>query len=168
MKINGREIKGPNRVTVVLPREDEEDIVLIAEAILDLSEVDKYIQAPKPPSAMVKGGGVEYDYSDKGYLEQLNSYNLKKMAWIVLKSLEPSNIEWSEVNIENPGTWLKYQDEMKAVGFSDIEINRVGNAVMQANALDEAKLEAARQSFLRGQAVEAKSTSGRNTQTQTS
>lgn len=163
MKIAGREIKGPNRVTLVLPRENDEDIVIIAEAIADMSEFDKYMEAPKPPAKMIKGGGVEYDHDDEGYKEQLNNYNIKRLAWMVLKSLEPSQIEWAEVDIDKPSSWLKYQDEMKQAGFSSIEVNRVCNAVMEANCLDENKLESARQVFLRGQAQAPKNTNGQST-----
>jgi hypothetical protein len=152
MKVNGREIAGPNRVTLVLPRENADDIVIIAQSISDMSAFDKYIELPLPPSAMVKGGNVEHNYNDSGYVEQLAGYNLKKMAWIVLTSLAPSNIEWEKVDLENPGSWVGYVEEMKDAGFSEIEVNRVCNLCMEANALDEGKLEAARQVFLRGQA----------------
>lgn len=167
MKIAGRKIKGPNRVTLVLPREDDEDIVIIAQAISDIEEFEKYLDAPKAPVRIVKGGN-EHDYSDKDYLEQLQQFNIKRIAWIVLKSLEPSNIEWEKVKMDNPSTWLGYQDEMKEAGFSAIEINRICNLAMEANALDESKLEAARQVFLRGQAVVEKSTSGPSTPQQNS
>lgn len=152
MKVNGREIAGPNRVTLVLPRENADDIVIIAQAIADMDEFDQYVELPKPPSAMVAGGNVEHNFKDKGYIEQLAAYNIKKMAWIILVSLAPSNIEWENVELENPGSWLGYQKEMTDAGFSSIEINRVCNLCMVANALDEGKLEAARQVFLRGQA----------------
>lgn len=168
MKIRGREISGPNRVTLVLPREDGEDIPIIAQAILDMDEVDRFLLQPKPPAVQKPGGVVEYNWKDKGYVEQLAQYNIKKMAWIVLKSLEPSEIEWESVDLENPSTWLTYQKEMRDAGFSEIEVNRICNICMQANALDEAKLEAARQSFLHGQAAEEKSTSGQSTPTETS
>jgi len=151
MKIKGREIKGPNRVTLVLPREDSEDIVIIAEAIVDMDGANKYLTMPLPPAVM-KPSGKELNFSDKGYLTQLESYNVKKMAWIVLESLKASEIEWDTVVMDDPSTWANYNKELQEAGFSEIEINRIGNAVMQANALDEDKLEAARQSFLRGQA----------------
>ena len=167
MKIAGREIKGPNRVTLVLPREDYDDIVIIAQAVTDMAEVDKYLEAPKPP-AITTAEGIEYNWNDQGYVDQLAQYNLKKMAWIVLKSLEPSNIEWATVEIDNPKTWTNYQKEMRESGFSDVEVNRICNVCMEANALDERKLEAARQSFLRGQGAKEKSTSGPSTQTPTS
>ncbi len=168
MKIAGRKIKGPNRVTLVLPREDEEDIVIITEAISDMGEFDKYLEPPQPPAATGKGGVVTYNYDDKDYKIQMLDFNLKKMAWILLKSLAPSNIEWETVELDNPSTWLNYLEEMKASGFSSVEVNRVSQASMQANALDESKLEEARQVFLRGQAEETKSTSGPQTQPQNS
>jgi hypothetical protein len=151
MKINGREIKGPNRVTLVLPREGGEDIVIIAEAVIDMNGCDKYLKMPEPP-VVLKPSGKEQNFSDPGFVQQLEQYNIKKMAWIMLMSLAPSNIEWDTVDMENPSTWANYNQELKDAGFSEIEINRIGNACMEANALDEAKLEAARQSFLRGQA----------------
>jgi len=154
MKINGREINGPNRVTLVLPREQEEDIAIVATAIPDMSGVDKYLTPPKPPANQKPGGAVEYNFQDAGYIQQLAAYNVQKIAWIVLESLKGSDIEWETVEEENPSTWVNYQKEMQAAGFSEIEINRVCNACMEANALDESKLEAARQSFLRGQAAQ--------------
>jgi len=51
---------------------------------------------------------------------------------------------------------------MREAGFSVSELNRITNAALQANALDEEKIEAARQVFLRGP-VEAKSTNGPST-----
>lgn len=151
MKIAGRKIEGPNRVTLVLPREGQEDIVIVAQAIIDMGAFDKFVQAPLPPTITKAGGVVESNFADKGYQDQLATYNIKKLAFIVLKSLEPSDIEWETVDLENPSTWDGYITEMKQAGFSDIEINRIGNICMEANALDEAKLDAARQSFLRGQ-----------------
>jgi hypothetical protein len=168
MKIRGREISGPNRVTLVLPREDAEDIPIVAQAILDMDEMDKYLVQPKAPAVQKPGGIVEYNFRDRGYIDQLAQYNIKKMAWIILKSLEPSEIDWDTVDMENPGTWLNYQKELREAGFSEIEVNRICNICMQANALDEAKLEAARQSFLHGQAEAEKSTSGPSTPTETS
>lgn len=151
MKINGKEVKGPNKVTLVLPREDEDDIVIIAEAVSDLDEVDEILIAPKPPVKLMKGNTSYKDVKNPEYLQQLEDYNLKKLAYLVIKSLVPSNIEWSVVDLDNPGTWLKYQDEFKEAGFSQVEINRIGNAAMQANCLDESALDAAREVFLRGQ-----------------
>lgn len=160
MKIAGREISGPNKVTLVLPREDSEDIVIIAQAC-DTDAVDDILIEPQPPIKVIKGEKIK-DLKDEGYIDQMNNYYVRRLAYIILKSLEPSDIEWETVDIEDPKTWTNYNQELKDAGFSTVEINRIGAAVMEANALDEAKLEAARQVFLRGQAEE-KSTSGPST-----
>lgn len=172
MKIAGREVSGPNIVYLVLPRTPEidedgneisRDIIIKAEAVSDLSVMDDLLQEPKPPAAMGKGGETVYNYKDTTYKQQMLQYNLKKLAYIVIKSLEPSEIEWDEVDLEDPNTWLRYVDEFKAAGLSQIEINKIGQAVMEANALDEAKLDKARADFLRGRAAVPKSFSGQNT-----
>ena len=162
MKIRGREILGVNKVTLVLPREDDEDIVLIAKAISDLDAIDEFLQTPKPPAALGPGNETTFNHKDPGYQAQMVMYNTKRMAWVVLESLRENGIEWDTVDIRDPSTWTNYVDELKASGFSVIEINHIGNAVAEANALDEEKLNAAREVFLRGQAA-AKDTSGPST-----
>jgi len=166
MKIAGRTVKGPNRVTLVLPRENDEDIIFVAQAVTDMTEFDQYLDMPKPPAHRTPQG-VEYNHDDPAYVEQLMTYNLKKMAWLVIKSLEPSEIEWSTVVNENPSTWINYTTELKEAGFSDVEVNRITSIVLQANALDEDKLNAAREVFLRGR-VDQKNTSGRSTPVESS
>lgn len=163
MKIGGRTIKGPNKVTLVLPREGEEDIVIVAQAVQDLDLFDKLCPEPKAPVRLVAGGAKEPNLSDPGYKAQVIEHGVKKMAFLVLYSLIPSAIEWATVKLDDPATWLNYNRELKEAGFSSVEVNRIGQAVMQANALDEDKLESARQVFLRGQAVQ-KESSGPDTQ----
>ena len=164
MKIQGREIKGKNRVTKVFPREGEAPIVIVAEAVSDLSRIDEYLVYPEPPVALGKGGEKIKNHDDPGYKQQVIHYNVRRMAWLVLESLKPTGIEWDTVKIDDPSTWTNYNQELQDAGFSAVEISMIGNAVMEANALDEDKLEAARQVFLRGQAAAAKSTSGRSTE----
>lgn len=163
MKIAGREVAGKNRVSVVLPREGGDPIAFIAEAVSDLNRLDEYISLPEPPVVQKKGGVIEKNHDDQGYKEQLGQYNAKRMAWLILESLKPSQIEWDTVNEDDPGTWKNYMKDLQGAGFSDVEINLIVSAVLEANALDENKLNAAREVFLRGQAA-AKDTSGPSTQ----
>lgn len=162
MRINGRVVQGKNRKTVVLPREGEEAIVIIAEAVSDIDGVFEFIQMPEPP-VIQKPTGIEKNFADKGYKEQLQHFNVRRMAWIMIESLKPSNIEWSLVREDDPSTWTKWGQEFKEAGFSPMEVSRITDAVLEANALDEEKLEAARKVFLHGQAA-AKNTSGQSTQ----
>ena len=151
MKMNGQEFPGRNKVTLVLPREGYEDIVIVAESIKDMSAFEKLVDAPKPPAQQGKGGVISYNHSDTKYLAAMAQYGVKRVAWMILTSLEGNGIEWETVDIKDPSTWLNYAAEFKEAGFSDHEVNLVGNAVIDANSLNEAKLEAAREAFLKGQ-----------------
>lgn len=149
MKIGGIEVKGPNEVLLVLPRE-ENDIVIKARAVLDMTEFEEHCPEPKPPSRQTKGG-FEHIIDDPGYKQQMENHSERQLGYLVVKSLEPSEIEWDLVDINKPSTYTKWQEDFQAAGLSTIEVNRVMQVVMEANALDESKLEAARQVFLRGQ-----------------
>lgn len=162
MRIGGIEIKGPNEVLLVLPRDDG-DIVIKARAVLDMELFEKACPEPKPPSKQTKQG-LEYDIDDDGYKQQLENHGKRRLSYMIVKSLEPSEIEWDEVDIEKPKTWDKWAEEFKAAGLSNIEANRIMQAVMEANALDESKLEAAREVFLRGQRQAQEESSGPSTE----
>lgn len=168
MKIAGREVKGKNRKTVVLPREGQDPIVFVAEAISDFGRLNDFLPVPEPPVVTKPGGVVEKNFKDKGYQQQMINYNTRRMAWVFLQSIKPSNIEWATVDENDPSTWTNYLKELQEAGFSAIEIGRIGDAVLEANCLDEDKLEAARQVFLRGQAAARKDSSGQNTPAQSS
>jgi len=162
MKIGGVEVKGPNEVLLVLPR-GEEDIVIRARAVMDMDAFEELCPEPKPPVLRTKAG-VEPNVDDPGFKQQMANYNEKRLAYIVVKSLEPSEIEWDLVDPESPQTLDKWQEDFQAAGLSTVEINRILQTVMEANALDESKIEAARQVFLRGQRQLAEKSSGPNTE----
>ena len=70
MKIAGREVKGKNRKTLVLPREGEESIIIIAEAVSDLTRLEDFLPIPKPPIVVGKGGVEMKNHKDPGYQQQ--------------------------------------------------------------------------------------------------
>lgn len=151
MKMNGMKLECPNEVFIVLPRRDG-DIVFKAKAIMDFGEFDKLCPEPNPPVKVLRGGKKEINRLDKDYVRACNELNENRMAWIVLKSLEATeNLEWETVNMLVPDTWKNYAQELKDSGFSIIEINKIVNLALEANALDESKLQAAREAFLAGQ-----------------
>ena len=76
---------------------------------------------------------------------------------MIVKSLEPSNVEWDTVNVADPRTWKNWSTDLRGGGLSDIECQRVMNLVLEANCLDEAKLKKAREVFLAGEAAKAAS-----------
>jgi len=158
MKIGGVEVNGPNEEILVLPRLDQ-DIVIRARAVSDMTGFEAVAKVPKAPGKYTKNG-FEPTLDDVTYLQKVEQFNSLRMAYMILRSLEPSEIEWENVDMENPKTWLKWDEELRASGLSDIEINRIVMCVMQANSLDESKLQQAREVFLLGLEVEGKSISG--------
>ena len=162
MKISGVEIKGPHEELIILPR-GEQQIPIRARAVLDMETFEKLCPEPKPPGKRTKAGWVP-NTDDPGYRTILNNYQSQRLAYMMIKSLEPSNIEWDTVVMDNPGTWTNYLEDLKNAGLSAIEINRVIACVMQANSLDERKLEEARKVFLLGQAQELDESSGQSSE----
>jgi hypothetical protein len=160
MRIGGLTIAGPAQELLVLPR-GEQTIVIKAQAI-NLDEFDVLCPEPKAPGKLTKDGWVPMP-EDENYRQILQSHNEKRIAYLVVKSLEPSDIEWDTVQIDNPRTWLNYVQDFKTAGLTTIEINRIVQCVMQANSLDESKLEQARKVFLLGQVQAQKESSGQNT-----
>lgn len=152
MKLGGKKIEGPNVETIVIPRTDgRSDIVFKAQAVLDYAEFDRLCPRPTPPIKMLRGGERQADYEDEAYKKRLNEYGLKRMAWMSLKSLEATEgLEWETVDLGNPNTWLKFEDELTDSGFSDPELQRIRNGVFTANCLNENLVELARQSFFTG------------------
>ena len=149
MKIGGVEVSPCEEVTV-LPRSDGEDIPFRAKSVSINKEFEALVPVPIAPMVQTKGGNKP-DYSDKDFKAAVARRDDQRFAFMCLKSLEPSEIEWVTVDLEKPGTWLGWQDELLAEGFSEVECNRLVNLVMCANSLDESKIEAARKRFLQGQ-----------------
>jgi len=151
MKIGGVEVTSCEEI-LVLPRpEGTPDIPFTAIAVSINDEFDKLVPEPAPPTVLKKGGKSVPDFNDKDYKETVKRRDSQRFAFMILKSLEPSNIEWSTVDLEKPNTWLKWDKELKEAGLSETEINRVIATVMAANSLDEDKIDAARKNFLLGQ-----------------
>ena len=152
----------PAEDILVLPR-GEENIVFRARGLPDMDEFDKLCPEPKPPVRLTKAG-KEPNEEDANWRSAMLAHGRRRVAYMVVKSLEPSQIEWDTVDPDNPKTWTNYTDDLRRAGFSQVEINRIVGLVWEANCLDEAKLEAARAVFLRGQQPASDASSGQNTE----
>lgn len=150
MKLAGRKIEGANVETVVLPRGGGDPLVLRAQAVLSYADFDKLCPAPKPPVVIRRGGERSLNVEDPRFVAAMETHGEKRTAWMILTSLRlgTPDLEWETVDYGDPNTWAGYVDELRASGFSEVEIIRVVRAVMVANALDDAKLEEARRDFL--------------------
>jgi hypothetical protein len=163
MKIGGvdpRQFKA--EYDLVLPRGDG-FIVFKARGLPNMDEFDKFCPEPKPPRKLTKDGWVD-NTDDKNYKSIVEEYNKRRFAYIVVHSLEPSEIEWETVVLDRPGTWANWSDDLKNNGFTQIECNRVIALVMEANCLDELKLKQAREVFQRGLRQASEESSGQATE----
>lgn len=159
MKIEGHTFDRPNTVDCYIPRNGKV-IVFTAQAVLDYDEFDRLCPVPKPPVKILPGGGREPNAKDPTFLISAAQHAERKLAYLVLKSLEATpNLKWDKVDLQDPKTWLRYPQELKAAFFSEVEIQRIQNAVFEANSLSEARIQEARENFLRGKAEEAQDTS---------
>jgi len=149
MKINGVQVTQAEEL-LVLPRSNGDDIVFRAIPVAITAEFDSKVPMPVPPMIQKKGGKYQ-DITDKEFVKALDLRSGRRFSLMLLRSLEPSNIEWETVKLEDPGTWDKWEEELKEAGLSEVECNRVVSTVMAANSLDEDKIKEAREAFLRGQ-----------------
>lgn len=149
MKIGGIDPKSlPTKVPLVLPRGDKQ-LVFWAQGLPDRSEFDNHVPMPTPPGKHTPQGWVD-DPNEPGYQSALTAYNKRWLGYLVTRSLAPSEIEWDTVQMDVPGTWTNWEDDLKGAGLSQVECNLVLGLVWEANSLDEIKLAKAREAFLRG------------------
>lgn len=154
MKIKGKTVS-PNVEYIVLPRPGE-NIVLVARPVKDFSILDNILPEPRPPKHVRPGGVPTENRNDKTYQVAVEQYNQKRVIWILLESLnQPENeIVWERVKPDDPNTWLEWERELKESGFTQPEIMHILNGCMAANSLNQERIDAARNDFLRQLAQE--------------
>lgn len=152
MKIGGIDPKTlPVDETLVLPRGDAM-LVFKARGLADMEDFNKLCPEPTPPGKLTRDGWVP-NADDPAFQQIQAEYMKRRLAFMVVKSLEPTEIEWETVNLSHPGTWANWETDLKHAGLTQVEINRIVGLVLEANCLDEQKLKRARESFLRGPQV---------------
>jgi hypothetical protein len=152
MKINGQ-TPSKHVEVLVLPR-GETSIVIKAQAVVSMEDFP--LQPPVPPVITARDGTKVDDYQDEKYRAAMRKFANSRTHYLILESLKATEgLEWETVDMKEPETWGNYTKELAEAGFSDAEVSRIVRCVMQANALDDAKLEQARKDFLATQAVAA-------------
>jgi len=158
MKIGGVAVTKPSEKILVIEREDG-PLVFRALALPSMDEFEQLVPMPKPPGKLTKDGFIP-DANDPTYQTILGQHALKRLGYMVIRTLDNSKIEWGTVDPSNPKTWTNWEGDLKAAGFTQVERNRILELVIDVNTLDEEKIKAARDSFLRGQAAQKADTSG--------
>lgn len=145
MKINGRKLEQVYRDTLVLPRGNDEIIVLHMKTA-DMKKFRELVKEPIPPNKTIPRKGTIVDVDDPGYKKKLAEYNMQMHAWLIVDGIE-EGVEWEFVDKEKPVTWTKCHEELEQSGLTDFERARVYQSIMSMNVLDEDKIEKARQDF---------------------
>ena len=155
MKIKGQSIKPPKDVVVVIPR-DGESIVFRAKAVLDQTPFDAICPEPQVPRKKSYGAKADLPAEpfpeEPNYVKALGEYHKHLQDWIFMESLSATEgLEWETVKPDQPDTWGNWQTELKAAGFSQLEIMRIFQAIIDANGLNQSRIDEATKSFLAGQ-----------------
>jgi len=154
MKIHGHKIEGANEELIAIPRGDD-SIIFKARAIPNYDEFDELCPTPEVPKKKMISGRELPNPSDPAHKKALEEHNKRQTAYLIIKSLEATEgLEWETVDLQNPETWLGYEQELRDSGFSEVELGRIVRGVFIANSLDEAKVEEAKERFLSATAAE--------------
>lgn len=149
MKMQGKVLAPPEPEVIVVPRSNGDNLIFQAGAVLDYAFFDENIKQPVPPR-VIRPGQPEGlpDEKDPKYVAAVTDFGKKRFHYMILKSLESTpGLEWETVNMADSETWSNYESELKASGFTNIEINRIIGGVMTAQGLDDDRIREARESF---------------------
>jgi len=153
LRIGNQVIDSPAEEILVL-RGHPNELVITARAVLSMEDFDRYCPVPVAHMAFVAGKGNIRMTEDPRFKADMETYGEKRFAFMAIKSLEPSDIEWARVKLDEPNTWVEWTEELKDAGLSETEIQRIIVCVMQANSLDENKLKEAKAAFLQAREQE--------------
>lgn len=148
MKLGGKKLE-PNVVIIPIPRGHDEQIVFKAAAISSMEDFDKILPVPKPKVKVLPNGQKSENRNDPAFKEALKEYSKARLSWMVLESLKATpDLVWEQVDLDQPHTWALYEKELREAGFSEMELVRIVQGVMDANCLNEDLINEARKRFL--------------------
>lgn len=153
MKLGGSKLEGPRIETVVIPFNGK-DLVFKAQLVRGYDDFEKMCPLPTPPQILKPGGIKSYDTEDSSYKLKLKEYSNLRSDWLILKSLSVTpNLEWETVDMSKPETWKNFHTELGASGLSAAERSRIIEVVLDANGLDQSKIDEATKRFLMEEAA---------------
>lgn len=159
MKLASFTPTGPNIVEAVIPRPNGQAIMFKCQAVLDYSDFDTLCPVPKPPVRVYSNGRQELDYDDAKYKEKSEKWGKFRLGFVLMRSLAATEgLEWEHAKLGDPETWLNIENEFRSLFMTDAEIRYVIECVMEANSLNEDKLDEARKSFLASRQVQQSQT----------
>jgi len=120
--------------------------------VLKYEDFDLLCPRPTPPIKLLPSGEKSADVVDTKYKTALDTWASNKTLYMILTSLSVTEgLKWETVDMSKPDTWKNYEKELKDSGFSEAEIARIFRIVIEANGLDQTKIDLATERFLAGQ-----------------
>lgn len=151
MKYKGKTIQGPNKRLVPILREDME-IVFVIQSVVDLSPFYAICPAPKAPVMILPGNRRRENFDDPGYKQLVNDWASKKTQYILYHSFDATpDLVFETVDPNRPESWENWSTELQNSGFTELELQRILNAIQEVNSLNDILLEEAKQRFLTSQ-----------------
>lgn len=158
MKRNGKPIDAPKPIEVPILRAGEEPLIFKCATVLDYTEFFKVNPSPEAPTVRRPGQQPVTDVNDPDYQAAVSAWAESKTLWMFLKSMAATEwLEWETVDMSDPSTWGNYEKEMAAAGMTEIDCARVHHGIMEANGLNQLKIDEAFNSLLAGTQVPATS-----------
>lgn len=148
MKLAGQTFTVVPEEIVPIVRGDKE-YFLILRGGADIQIFESLVPDPKPPRKTLPGNIQVEETNDPKYKEAVATKNQLRLAWMIIKALEATpDLTWETVDLNDPSTWLNYQQELLAAGMTIKEVNRVIDATLAAYLLDDKKVDEAKKRFL--------------------
>jgi hypothetical protein len=154
MQIKGITINPPKPIELVIHRDDQ-DFVLMCGPVLNYKKFEELCPEPSVPFGVKPGGIRVLKPNDPNYLTAIDKHNNLRMAFLVIESLAVTeDLTWELVDVNDPTTWDKYEEEFETSGLTRHEINQIVATVLRAQGMDDTRLDEARENFSQGQPEE--------------
>lgn len=158
MKINNQDVVIPEDIILVIPK-GKVHYVFKAKTVLDETDFKTICPEINPPTITRPGQSPTPNLKDAEFIKAREEWAEKKTNWLILKSLEATDgLEWDTVDMADPETWDNYRQDLEKAHFSNLEVLRIIGITIEANGLDQGKIDEALESFLVTQAEALKST----------
>jgi len=151
MRIGSRKIELGGEEDVVIKRGDGEPVVFRIKSLKksDYTKFDQMCPKPPIPISMNPKGEKWQNPENPTYQKKIEEWGTKRMGYMMIKSLMATpDLHFDTVDIQNPDTYDKLEDELTDAGFSVLEIGHLFSKIMQICGLDQKKIEQATQDFL--------------------
>lgn len=151
MKIKGRKLDSPVIETLVIPRPDG-DLVFRAQCVKSYDAFDKLCPKPEAPVIIKPSGEKILDVEDADFSKALNTWAENRITWMLLESLKATpDLEWETVVPNDSATWANFGKELDASNLTTAEVTRIMNLCVEANGLNQSKIDKATKDFLAGE-----------------